>query len=189
MPGRENDPYAVLGVPPSASDAELHAAYRRLVKLHHPDHNGGSEESERRFEEVQDAYARARSLRAGSPPPRRSTPPPRAAAAGVDARVAEMERQLREARAATERAEQARRQARQAARDAAVAAAGGERRRASDEELGYVSTDDSFSKILADASDAIAGRLSDARESSTAKRFEDLLDELADKLKGDGKGS
>ncbi|MGO9883725.1 MAG: J domain-containing protein, partial [Solirubrobacteraceae bacterium] len=59
-----SDPYATLGVSPGASDAELRAAYRRLVQLHHPDHNGGSAESALRFEEVQNAYARVRQLRA-----------------------------------------------------------------------------------------------------------------------------
>jgi curved DNA-binding protein CbpA len=59
------DPYQTLGVRPSASDAELRAAYRRLVQLHHPDHNGGSPGSARRFEEVQDAYAAVRRLRQG----------------------------------------------------------------------------------------------------------------------------
>ena len=34
------DPYAVLEVAPSASQAELKAAYRRLVKQHHPDAGG-----------------------------------------------------------------------------------------------------------------------------------------------------
>ena len=58
------DPYRTLGVAASATDAELRAAYRRLVQLHHPDHNGGSQESARRFEEVQEAYAEARRLRA-----------------------------------------------------------------------------------------------------------------------------
>ena len=36
------DPYKVLGISHSASDAEIRAAYRRQVQLHHPDHNGGS---------------------------------------------------------------------------------------------------------------------------------------------------
>jgi curved DNA-binding protein CbpA len=31
------DAYAVLGVPPDATDAELKAAYRRLAAHHHPD--------------------------------------------------------------------------------------------------------------------------------------------------------
>lgn len=31
------DPYAVLGLCPDATDAEITAAYRRLVRAHHPD--------------------------------------------------------------------------------------------------------------------------------------------------------
>ena len=72
MTSRSRDPYDALGVRANASDAELRAAYRRLVQLHHPDHNGGSAESARRFEEIQDAYARIRELRStttGSPGP------------------------------------------------------------------------------------------------------------------------
>ena len=34
------DPYGVLGVAPGASDAEIKAAYRALVKRHHPDAGG-----------------------------------------------------------------------------------------------------------------------------------------------------
>ncbi|MGH2872692.1 MAG: J domain-containing protein, partial [Solirubrobacteraceae bacterium] len=58
------DPYLTLGVDPSAGEEELHAAYRRLVQRHHPDHNGGSAESARRFELVQEAYAEVRRRRA-----------------------------------------------------------------------------------------------------------------------------
>ena len=82
------DPYKLLGIPHSATDAEIRAAYRRQVQLHHPDHNGGSPESTRRFEEVQEAYALIRKLqqdtgtaRGGRPPRRPLTrerrPPPR----------------------------------------------------------------------------------------------------------------
>src|SRR5205823_14727426 len=77
------DPYVTLGVAPGASEEELRAAYRRLVQLHHPDHNGGSAESTRRFEEIQGAYARIRRLREAppplreAPPPSRESPPPR----------------------------------------------------------------------------------------------------------------
>ncbi|MHB1571563.1 MAG: J domain-containing protein, partial [Solirubrobacteraceae bacterium] len=58
------DPYRVLGVSPSASEAEIRSAYRRLVQLHHPDHNAGSADAARRFELVQEAYAEVRRRRA-----------------------------------------------------------------------------------------------------------------------------
>ncbi len=46
------DPYAVLGVPRDAGDAEIHAAYRRAVRRTHPDAGGSSDA----FESVQAAY-------------------------------------------------------------------------------------------------------------------------------------
>jgi hypothetical protein len=160
------DPYVVLGVRPDASDQEIRSAYRRLVQLHHPDHNHGSAESERRFEEVQDAYARIRQLRAGAavpPPPPPPTPPP--SDPDLDARLKNMERDLREAHLARERA-------RKAAAEAAAAAE--QRKRPSDEELGYVKTDDSFSKIFADAGAALSEQLADlfddAREEIKRRR-------------------
>jgi curved DNA-binding protein CbpA len=148
MPGPRQDPYAVLGVSRDASASELRAAYRRLVQLHHPDHNGGSPESARRFEEVQEAYAAVIAARRVAP---QAEAPPVAGDPDVEARVADIERQIREAHAARERA-------RRAAREAAAATAQGERP-ATDEELGYITTDDSFSKVLADALDELATRL------------------------------
>jgi DnaJ domain len=144
MAAQSRDPYEVLGVRHDASDAELRAAYRRLVQRHHPDHNNGSVESARRFEEVQAAYAQAVKMRAAQGPPTESQ-------SDVDARIADLERQVREARAARERAERA---AAEARRKAARAASGDLREQAgrpSDEELGYVTTDDSFTKVLDDA--------------------------------------
>ena len=158
------DPYVVLGVRADASDEEVRSAYRRLVQLHHPDHNHGSAESERRFEEVQDAYAQVRKLResgahAAAPPP----PPPRAAAdPDLDARLKDMERDLREAHLARERA-------RRAAAEA-EAATSSERKRPSDEDLGYIKTDDSFSKIFADAGASLSEQL--------AELFDDARDEI-----------
>lgn len=190
MAGRAHDPYEILGVGRSASDAELRAAYRRLVQLHHPDHNGGSAESARRFEEVQEAYAAAREqrLHAGSAPPRRPSAGPRPSAGRppradtdphLETRLADLERELNEANAARERA---RRAARDAARATSTKRDG---RRASDEELGYVSTDDSFSKILSDAAAELSDRFSDTREHPVRKRVADLIDELGSKLTGE----
>jgi curved DNA-binding protein CbpA len=167
MPSSRPDPYLTLGVSQNATDQEIRSAYRRLVKLHHPDHNAGSEVSERRFEEVQDAYARIRELRARSDQHARQPPPPPRDAKFED-RLRDLEDQVRRARAARE----------QAQRDAREAAAEALGRRPTDEELGYVKTDDSFSKILADAADQFAEKLRGAREHPVAHRVEDLIDEL-----------
>src|SRR3954464_12136859 len=100
------DPYVVLGVSPGASSEELHDAYRRLVKLHHPDRNGGSEASARRFAEIQEAYEEVRGR------PRPAPPQPGAGAAdSIKERMATLERELREAQAARERARRAARAA------------------------------------------------------------------------------
>jgi curved DNA-binding protein CbpA len=168
-----DDPYATLGVSPGLSDGELHAAYRRLVQLHHPDHNHGSAESARRFEEIQEAYARIRAVRA-RPGPAAGTAPRVSADPQVEARLAELERELREAHEARERAKRA----------AAEAAARTERR-PSDEELGYVKTEDSFSKILADARSELADRFSESSDHPAGERIADLLDELASNLRRD----
>src|SRR3954470_14448701 len=156
------DPYEVLGVPAGASSEDVHDAYRRLVKVHHPDRNGGSPESTRRFQEIQAAYEL---VRAGKVRPR-PAPPPRDDSS-VASRMADLERELREAEAARERA-------RRAARDAVRETEG----RASDEELGYYSTDDSFGKILGDLADEVGEKLSDARHHPAVKRVAELIDGL-----------
>ena len=50
------------------STEELHDAYRDLVKKWHPDRNGGSAESTRKFQEIQAAYELIRSGRVKPPP-------------------------------------------------------------------------------------------------------------------------
>jgi len=102
--------------------------------------------------------------------------------------MANLERQVREAHAARERAQQA---AREAAREAAVQAQAtrAEQPRPTDEELGYYKTDDSFSKLLADARSELAERigqeLDEAQTHPAVKRVSDLIDELAAKLTGE----
>jgi DnaJ domain len=151
----------VLGVRPGASSEELHDAYRRLVKQHHPDRNGGSAESTRKFQEIQQAYEAVRSGRVKPPP----APPPRDDSS-VESRMEDIERELREARD----------RAREAIRDAMP-------NRPSDEELGYYTTDDSFTKIFADVKTEVADKLSHAREHPAVRRVADLVDSL-DELTG-----
>jgi curved DNA-binding protein CbpA len=194
MPARP-DPFVTLGVSRNATDAEIRSAYRRLVQLHHPDHNGGSTESARRFEEVQEAYAEVRkqrqsgarskpgsgasgSTRRQRPRTASTSPPASSDDPNLGSRLAAMEAELRAAR------DEAVRKAR-----AAAARAQGQSERASDEELGYISTDDSFSKILHDAASGLSDRFDEvqkeARDSPVTKRFADLIDELGSKLTGE----
>lgn len=49
------DYYAVLGVPKTASQAEIKKAFRKLARQHHPDAKPGDAVSERRFKEVNEA--------------------------------------------------------------------------------------------------------------------------------------
>ena len=56
MPGMEyKDYYAVLGVPRTATQAEIKKAFRKLARQHHPDAKPGDQASERRFKEVNEA--------------------------------------------------------------------------------------------------------------------------------------
>jgi flagellar biosynthesis/type III secretory pathway protein FliH len=138
---------------------------------------------------VQDAYAQVRRLRQGRGPAPRSAgaqaptnPAPAAGDPDLEARLAAMERELKDARDARERA--ARRAQEQTLRDVREMATDGGAR-ASDEELGYVSTDDSFTQILHDAAAELADRVGEARQSPAAHRVSDLIDELAAKLRGE----
>ncbi len=48
--------YATLGVPPSAGQREIRAAYRRLARATHPDGHAGDAALERRFKRIARAY-------------------------------------------------------------------------------------------------------------------------------------
>jgi DnaJ-class molecular chaperone len=50
------NPYDVLGVPSSASAAEIQKAYRKLAKKLHPDLNPGDKAAEEKFKEAAGAY-------------------------------------------------------------------------------------------------------------------------------------
>ncbi len=57
MAATKRDYYEVLGVPRTASAADVKAAYRRLAKEHHPDRNPDNRaEAEEKFKELSEAY-------------------------------------------------------------------------------------------------------------------------------------
>ena len=68
---RSADPYAVLGVPRGADEAQIHAAYRAAVRRTHPDAGG----STAAFEAVQEAYEALREPAARTARSTRATPP------------------------------------------------------------------------------------------------------------------
>jgi hypothetical protein len=157
-------------------------------------------ESARRFEAVQEAYTAVLAMRrnhaAGQAKQARATSAP-SGAPDVESRLADLERELRAAKAARERSRQAaheaRERARQAAREATQAERANDPGRPSDEELGYIKTDDSLSKILTDAAAGLSERFSDAseklsevnREHHVTQSVADLIDELGSRLTGE----
>ena len=53
---KSRDHYAVLGVPPTATAADIKAAFRALARATHPDANPGDPEAERRFKRIGRAW-------------------------------------------------------------------------------------------------------------------------------------
>jgi curved DNA-binding protein len=50
------DYYQILGVPRTASEADIKKAYRKLARKHHPDFNPNNKQAEDKFKQVQEAY-------------------------------------------------------------------------------------------------------------------------------------
>ena len=50
------DPYEILGVPKSASEADIKKAFRTLAKKHHPDKHAGDAGAQKKFQEISAAY-------------------------------------------------------------------------------------------------------------------------------------
>jgi curved DNA-binding protein len=56
MPVQYKDYYEILGVPRSASDAEIKKAFRKLAREYHPDVAKDKKRAEERFKEINEAY-------------------------------------------------------------------------------------------------------------------------------------
>ena len=50
------DYYALLGVEPDATLAQIKKAYRKLARQHHPDTNPGDQQAAARFRQITEAY-------------------------------------------------------------------------------------------------------------------------------------
>ena len=53
----KRDYYEVLGVSKNSSDGDIRKAFRSLARKFHPDKNPNDSEAEKKFKEVQEAYA------------------------------------------------------------------------------------------------------------------------------------
>jgi curved DNA-binding protein len=53
---KTKDYYEALGVPRTATQKEITAAFRKLARKHHPDLNAGDKQAEARFKEVSEAH-------------------------------------------------------------------------------------------------------------------------------------
>ena len=53
---KTKDFYEVLGLPRTATQKEISAAFRKLARKHHPDLNAGAKEAEARFKELSEAH-------------------------------------------------------------------------------------------------------------------------------------
>jgi curved DNA-binding protein CbpA len=159
------DPYRVLGVPPTASAEKLHDAYRELIKLHHPDRNGGSAESTARFQEIQAAYEELRNRP-------RAASAARASSESVEERMAKLEGEVRAAQAERAKAREA---ARKALRDLEPKPA--------PPAAEPVEEEDSISAILFDIIDEIGERIAGPREPDVNDLI-DGLDDLSSRLDG-----
>jgi len=58
----EKDALAALGLEPPVDFIDIKAQYRLLVKIHHPDANGGSLEAEEKFKDINQAFALLRRI-------------------------------------------------------------------------------------------------------------------------------
>src|SRR5437867_11335960 len=56
MPVQYRDYYETLGVPRTASDAEIKKAFRKLAREHHPDVAKNKKAAEEKFKEINEAY-------------------------------------------------------------------------------------------------------------------------------------